>query len=251
LGIGPQFVTPSTPWIPQYGLDYLLLLLQTFREAQGLGSDAPTEFPLTQPDGVTPAAWASFLQKTLGFEPPQASESLNASFSEFLFQRYGNIDKLNSSYAPSTPYTSFNFELPTTVPAGGPAQRDWYQFAAVVLPAMETAHRFIVLLPKSPGADAAPTEVDPAGQLALAARLIDLYKPAHTTYAVRFYWAAFQIGAARLEHDTAIDAGSGTPQLRVPAQLGGAYAGSSYLGGSRSPVLAPEPTVGRDVTLPE
>lgn len=252
-GSGPRSVSPTTPWIPAYGLDALLALYQEFLAQQSPGTATPTEFPLTQPPAVTSAsAWEAFLAQVLGFQPPDATAQ--DSWAQFLSQRYSSLADLNVAYAPGIQppqYSTFEVPVPTTVPADGPAQVDWYQFAALVLPAIGNSHRFIVLLPKPPGAASDPSQVDPLGQLPLAKRLIDLYKPAHTTYELRFYWAAFQVGDARLEHDTAIDVGSRAPQLRVPAQLGNSYAASSYLGGQLAPLLAPQPSIGRDVTLPQ
>jgi hypothetical protein len=57
-----------------------------------------------------------------------------------------------------------------------------------------------------------------------------LEKPAHTVFDVKFYWAMFRIGEARLELDTLIDQGSRAPQLLPRLILGQGFVGESYLG---------------------
>jgi hypothetical protein len=56
-----------------------------------------------------------------------------------------------------------------------------------------------------------------------------LEKPAHTSYEIKFYWAFFRVGDARLGEDTVLDSGSRAPQLLLPAVLGDTYTGSTYL----------------------
>ena len=56
-----------------------------------------------------------------------------------------------------------------------------------------------------------------------------LEKPAHATFEIKFYWAFFRVGDARLAEDTVLDHGSRAPQLLHPVELGDSYAGSGYL----------------------
>ena len=52
---------------------------------------------------------------------------------------------------------------------------------------------------------------------------------------VRFYWAFYRVGEARLGIDTQIGAGSRAPELIPDAVLGRAYIGASFVGGARAP----------------
>jgi hypothetical protein len=65
----------------------------------------------------------------------------------------------------------------------------------------------------------------------LATRVVDVQKPAHTVFDVKFFWAAFRIGEARLGDDTLLASGSRVPELIEPAVLGRDYVGTSVLGG--------------------
>ena len=85
-----------------------------------------------------------------------------------------------------------------------------------------TAHRFSVLLPVTTVTED-PFEME--RRLQLARRIVELEKPAHTVFDVRFYWALNRIGEARLGIDTLLDVGSRAPQLLPDAVLGRAYVG--------------------------
>ena len=66
-------------------------------------------------------------------------------------------------------------------------------------------------------------------RLDLARRIIELEKPTHTVFDVRFYWAMFRVGEARLAIDTVIEQGSRAPQLLPGLVLGQGVIGESYL----------------------
>jgi len=164
---------------------------------------------------------------------------VRVQWQEFLARRYRRIRTLNQLYGTSWPafesVALFDLLPPDGVPLG-----DWYQFEGVVIQMQRTAHRFTVLLPV-PVSLAFSTEEHQV-RLDLSRRIIELEKPAHTVFDVKFYWAMFRIGEARLELDTLIDQGSRTPQLLPRTILGEGFVGESYLG---PPV--PEDASDRDI----
>jgi hypothetical protein len=91
----------------------------------------------------------------------------------------------------------------------------------------DNAHRFTVLLPV-PQSEAFDTAAHQR-RMELAKRVIDLEKPAHTAYDMKFYWAFFRVGEARLGEDSVLDYGSRAPRLLPPMILGNAFVASSYL----------------------
>lgn len=145
---------------------------------------------------------------------------------DFLARRYRRIRALNQIYGTS--WTSFELvSLPDQLPADGAPLTDWYQFGGVVMQMQRAAHRFTVLLPAPLSPRLSPDQQQE--RLALAQRIIDLEKPAHTIFEVKFYWAMFRIGEARLQLDTVIDRGSRAPELLPPAVLDRAFVGESFL----------------------
>ena len=62
-----------------------------------------------------------------------------------------------------------------------------------------------------------------------ASRIIDLEKPAHTVFDVKFYWAFFRIGEARLGEDTQLGQGSRAPELLPPVIIDHAFLAEGYL----------------------
>jgi len=90
-----------------------------------------------------------------------------------------------------------------------------------------TSHRFSVLLPVPMSLAFNPEEHQ--RRMDLSRRIIELEKPAHTVFEVKFYWAMFRIGEARLQLDTIIDQGSRAPQLLPGMILGQGFVGESYL----------------------
>ena len=145
---------------------------------------------------------------------------------DFLARRYRRIAALNEAYG--TAWTGFEVvALPAELPQDGVPLNNWFQFETVVLRMQSTAHRFTVLLPVPASLAFNPQEHQT--RLALAQRIVDLEKPAHTVFDVRFYWAMFRIGEARLQLDTVIDQGSRAPQLLPSLVLSEGFVGESYL----------------------
>lgn len=145
---------------------------------------------------------------------------------DFLARRYRRIKTLNEAYG--THWTGFEVvSLPNELPADGAPLRDWYQFEGVVMQMQRTAHRFTVLLPAPVSLAFTPAEQQL--RMDLSRRVVELEKPAHTVFDVKFYWAIFRVGEARLQLDTLIQQGSRAPQLLPRMILGQGFVGGSYL----------------------
>ncbi|MBA3891071.1 MAG: hypothetical protein H0X64_11130, partial [Gemmatimonadaceae bacterium] len=228
---GPRAVAVTQRWDPAQGRDVLVARWRAFT------GDPQADFPLADPS----ERWRAFVRDVLGTDPPSPFEP--SQWMSFLVTRYGRIEELDADYGlvGAQAHESFDeLAYPRTLPPDGAALRDWYQFVAFVLPARRAAHRFTVLLPVPP-ADA--EDRSPDERRAIALRVVELQKPAHTTFDVRFFWAAFRLGEARLGEDTLLDLGSRDPRLRQPLVLGREHAGESYLGGGPAPTAG---HVGRD-----
>ena len=156
---------------------------------------------------------------------------MRARWHDFLARRYRGIERLNRAW--ETRWTGFeSIALPDVLPQAETAQADWLQFERQVLAMHRTAHRFSVLLPVG---GIAVDQAELERRLGLARRIVDLEKPAHTVFDVRYYWAFFRVGEARLGLDTQLGAGSRAPELIPEAVLGRAYLGASFVGGAGRP----------------
>lgn len=145
---------------------------------------------------------------------------------DFLARRYQRINAFNDAYGTS--WTSFDVvSLPDLLPPEGDPLRDWYQFEGIVIQMQRTAHRFTVLLPVPASLAFSPEEHQL--RMDLSRRIVELEKPAHTVFDVKFYWAIFRIGEARLALDTLIEQGSRAPQLMPKLILDQGFVGESYL----------------------
>jgi hypothetical protein len=204
-------------------------------------------FPVQAPAAaVAAAAWQGFVGVTLGFVPA-ATAADAPRWADFLARRYGRIGALNDAYRRTADqaYPSFAaVPLPASLPTDPAPLLDWYQFEGVVLAMHRTAHRFTVLLPVPTGVDRSADEQQ--RRLDLAQRVIDLEKPAHTVFDVRFYWAMFRLGEARLGTDTLIDRGGRAPDLLPPLVLGQGYLAESYLAPGHPQNVAERQILGRE-----
>ena len=189
---------------------------QDFQQLRG--REAPfSDLPRGTVLGSDAADWKAFV----------AVESVpRRLWQEFLEGRYSQLARLNSAHESA--WTNFaEVSLFDRLPATEAARRDWHDFETLVLPAHASAHRFTVLLPvRNVGTDMAALGRDRE----LARRIVDLEKPAHTVFDVRFYFAMNRIGEARLGFDTTLGSGSRGPELLPPAILGRAYLGESFVG---------------------
>ena len=168
-------------------------------------------------------------RSTYGVDTYGATTSSAAStdaWRGFLARRYRFVGALNAERG--TRLASFaDAPLPTVSPAASALLADWTHFESLVLAMRRTAHQFTVLLPIR------RTETfDSAEQRRLkelTTRIIELEKPAHTVFDVRFYWAMFRVGEVRLGDDTLLDHGSRSAALLPPMVLGQEHLAESYL----------------------
>ena len=219
---GLPFKLKTTMWTPSQGAADL---------DQRYGTTLKLPAGATYPISVSStsdqfAAWKTFSTATLGFVPA-APDGTSSLWPAFLGSRYGAISALNTAYTPAVPYVSFfDVPFPSDLPRQVQQLIDWYQFQGILLVAA-AAHQFTVYLPLAP-ADAQSTNAQRAKK-SLAERIVDLEKPAHATCEVKFYWAFFRVGDARLGEDTVLDQGSRATEMLLPAVLGDTYIGSNYL----------------------
>ena len=218
---GPAIVTAGAlvRWTPA---DRGLRLHQLYGERVNAAGAA---YPVRDPGGALSAQWQAFSRDVLGFVPAASSADRDA-WHDFLARRYANVKNLNAAY--KTARTSFaDVPLPAQLPADGPALTDWYEFESVVVATRRAAHRFTVLLPV-PGTETFDTEAQRARR-DLTRRVVELEKPAHTVFDIKFYWAMFRVGHARLGDDTIVDLGGRAPALMPPMALGQEHLAESYL----------------------
>ncbi|HEX5749539.1 MAG TPA: phage tail protein [Archangium sp.] len=104
------------------------------------------------------------------------------------------------------------------------------------------AHRFTVFLPVPRGTHAAQLGT----RLEQARRLVEQEKPAHTVFDVRFYWAMFRVGEARLGVDTHVSLGARAPEARSALVLGSAYLAEAFLTPNPARAATERWCIGRD-----
>jgi len=267
-GGGPLAAGPGSRWSTAEGNAGLAERIARGLGRAADTAELAAPVPLFPPDGAAAPAWRTAIAAALGFQPssgegerqhwrqfqldrgaspflpdlprdgiPAGHDARWAGFTAlasgprqlwqaFLAARYRTIEDLNRSHGAHWPAFEV-VAVPDRLPTTTAAQRDWAQFEGRLLPMAGTAHRFSVLLPVTTlAADAATL----AERAALARRIVEIEKPAHTVFDVRFYFAMNRIGEARLGLDTTLGQGSRAPELLPLAILGSAYLGESFIG---------------------
>ncbi|HET6320195.1 MAG TPA: phage tail protein, partial [Chloroflexota bacterium] len=162
--------------------------------------------------------------------PTGVDASDSGAWQAFLARRYIRIDALNAAHGRigKTALKAFDdVQLPTARLRNRTARDDWSEFVRIIVPTRRRAHRFTVLLPLAQDAPLSPEQR--SMQLALAQRLLDLEKPAHTVASVAFYWAIFRLGEVRLGQDTQLKSGSRAPELAPAVVLQQAALAEAFL----------------------
>ncbi|MGB8509134.1 MAG: hypothetical protein WCD76_12175, partial [Pyrinomonadaceae bacterium] len=219
-----RHVTPE-----QLRLDYGAANAQPFSEIP-----LPSDLPRTQ---ARLKDWLRFVADT----EADRDALRRRQWQDFLARRYHRVTKLNEAHG--TRWSSFKVvSLPGFLPTDAAPLQDWFQFEGVVLPMHEVAHRFTVLLPMRGTSGNAEED---RRRSDLARRIVELEKPAHTAFDMKFYWEWFRIGSARLGEDTLIDLGSRAPQLMTQMILGRDHLAESFLGATRQ-VPADRQVLGRE-----
>ena len=220
---GPGAAAGGSAWTPAQGSGALNALYQHYLQTQYTSidslnaawgtnysgfNDATLTLPPVQPAQQTQATdWQRFLRDVLGFTYAPVTASDLGTYQAFLQLSYTTIDALNTAYAltGANAYPSFaSITLPAVMPAGGAALQDWIVFVSKVLPVQQNAHQFRVLVPVS----LTDTPDVQQTKLAIAQRVAEAERPAHTSFDVRLYWAMFRAGEARVGLDTFLGPGS-------------------------------------------
>jgi len=199
-------------------------------------------FPsLTPEQEIQKRDWQIFTRDFLGFTYAEVSNEDLALYQEFLARRYQQTSRFNSAHGLLGDFmrTEFsNISLPNELPRNTTALTDWIEFVSLVLPIKEQAHQFTVLLPTALGE--LPSTME--RRKAQVEEIVKREKPAHTDFEVKFFWALFQIGSARLGLDTSLGEGS----RFVAMVLGANFLGQSFLAESHPWSVVDRSVVGRE-----
>jgi phage tail-like protein len=189
------------------------------------------------------ADWEAFAAATFEFAYPNVAAEDVDGWREFLARRYPTIEALNRAYgrtgsAQWTYFAAIPLPAEHELPADGTPFDDWRDFVSLALPIRRNAHRFTVLVPAFRGEDPAAR----AQRLQRVAAIVELEKPAHTSFDVRPFWALFQAGSARVGIDTVL----GESSRFLPIVLDAGYLREGYLAEQHPWTATDRQVVGRD-----
>lgn len=219
--------------------------LTVLNEEQGnaIASLNDIRFPPLLPENEGAARdWLDFTRSCLGFTYATVDADDAVHYRRFLADRYKHIDRLLQTYGSVLDVSLESFDdvpLPESLPTNTTRLTDWVEFVSVTLPTIQSAHRFTVLLPTSPGELPASLQA----RKAQVERIVADEKPAHTNFEVKFFWALFQVGSARLGEDTSL----GESSRFVAMVLGSNFLGQSYLAEAHPWNVFNRTVTGRDV----
>jgi phage tail-like protein len=222
----PGMVDSGASWTPAQGaaaldLDFQAFLSSTYSTIAALNqawgksyagfSDPALHFPAVQPTQSAKAAdWQTFVSSDLDFTYATVTNADESEYENFLTSRYADVADLNQTYnlTGGSALGSFgdiqadlwNGTLISALPAGGVFLQDWILFVSVVLPTLQNAHQFSVVVPVQL-TDGLATQIR---RRDLATRITQQEKPAHTNFDVKLYWAAFCAGQSRVGLETVV-----------------------------------------------
>ena len=244
-----QFVSDTLGFVPRAGAEeragwaavlaakYPSAAMLNAAHGSALSAIDEVRLPTHEPaEAARRSDWIDYLGST-----PRRTRQL---FQEFLARRYRTVQTLNDAWGQGAWSSFAEIPVPDSLPADGPALADWFVFEASVLAMHATAHRFTVMLPAPRGGRTDTPEQ--LRRLDLARAVLRLEKPAHTVFDVRYYWAMFRVGEARLGSDTVVDLGSRAPELMAPMVLGRNYLAESYLAAHPRDAAPERMQIGRD-----
>lgn len=184
--------------------------------------------------------WLHFTRDFIGFTYPQVTDDDEWRFQDYCQRRYRQIEKFNAAHGLLGDFERSSFDdiaLPKDFPNNKQALSDWIEFVSLALPIAQQAHTFTVLLPTVLGD--LPSELEL--QRARVEEIVAREKPAHTLFDVKYFWAMFQVGSARLGIDTNIGDGG----RFVALVLGENFLGQSFLSESHPWSVVDRSIVGR------
>ncbi|MBZ5621153.1 MAG: beta-galactosidase [Acidobacteriia bacterium] len=244
----PGTVAAGASWTPSQGSGVLDQQLRSFlsgayatiealNQAWGTdftGFDDPAlRLPAYQPSQAARAAdWQRFISQDLKFTYAAVTNADEPAYEDFLKRRFSQPADLNQAYGLTGGSALASFseiqsklwmgQLGQGLPPSGTFLQDWIRFVSVVVPTQQSAHRFSVVVPVQ-------LQDDVTTQIArrdLAQRITRQEKPAHTSFDVKLYWAAFSTGEARVGLETVVG-----PSSRFAALLlGQGSPAASFLG---------------------
>ncbi len=238
---GPRTVPVQKRWQPSHGRD---VLQREYRKRFKRPETEP--LPVKPVEGIEREQWTEFMKEMLGFVP-SATPGDCTLWQEFLARRYRQPSAMNDAYKSGKGKAIGSFaeaKIPERLPDEGAPLFDWYQFQSIVLPMHRSAHRFMVMIPLAE-ADTENLESQ-TEKLQLARRIIELEKPAHTVFDVKFYLDLFRVGMVRLGSDTLLGAGIRSPYFTPPAVLGRSYLLESFLAPRHPQNVSDRRILGRD-----
>lgn len=237
----PGIHSDKDPWEPSHGAEvldkeYQIYLKNKYDDSigalnkqweTGYNDFAEIKLPPLRPEpDIAADDWIFFLQNELKFTyaPVSCNEADTIAYQNYLARRYRTVNQLNNAWSLAAADENISFDtiqLPRAMPTHELQLNDWIQFVSLALPTSRYAHQFTVLLPTSLNSPSPWSGPDPE----IVKRIVELEKPAHTSFDVKQYFAMFRVGEARLGMETIME----PARPLQDAVLGGHYLAEGFL----------------------